>query len=151
MSRSHAKLHELLQPTVDSLGCELWGVEYHPRKHSSLLRVFVEREGGVTVEDCERVSHQISGLLDVEDPIPGEYVLEVSSPGLDRLLFDRSHFERFVGSQVDVRLDRKLEGRRRFQGRLTAVEGDDVSLELEGESVSLPLEAIDKARVVPEF
>ncbi len=157
--RGNRALEALIEPVVTGLGYDLVGVEYLGRGRSGLLRVYIDLPGGVTVEDCERVSHQVSGLLDVEDPIPGSYHLEVSSPGLDRPLFKARDFARFAGRRAQLRLARplegRLEGRRRVTGTLRGLEegeaGTRVRLALdEGGELSLDLEEIDSARLVPE-
>jgi ribosome maturation factor RimP len=145
-------LQRFLEPTIAGLGFELVGIEYHPSRGRSLLRVYIDSESGVTVDDCARVSYQVSGVLDVEDPIPGNYQLEISSPGLDRPLFRARDYERFAGQLVFVRLRQPLNGRRRFKGRLEGLHDQDVVLELEdGAHVQLPLVAIEQAHLVPEF
>ncbi len=134
------------------MGYELVGVEHRPQGGGSeLLRVYIDKPAGIGLEDCTAVSHQLSGVLDVEDPIAGEYALEVSSPGLDRPLFDLAHFEHFAGSQAKVKLNRALDGRRNFRGQLVGVEGDDVLMLVDGETYRLPFGQIDSARLVPEF
>ena len=143
------RLTRLVEPVVVGMGYELVGVEFDA--HQRTLRVYLDSETGVQVGDCSAVSHQLSGLLDVEDPIPGNYHLEVSSPGLDRPLFTPGHFDRFKGSLVRIQLVRPLDGRRRFKARLLGLEGDKVKL-LDGETqFDVPFESIDKARLVPEF
>lgn len=145
-------ISELLEPSIRSLGYELVGVEYRSGgSGGALLRVYIDNEQGVTLDDCQTVSYQVSGVLDVEDPIPGHYTLEVSSPGADRLLFKPRDYRRFAGSLVKLRLDRPLQGRRKFTGRLRGLDGDDVVIEQDGENVSLPLERIEQARLVPEY
>jgi ribosome maturation factor RimP len=145
-------ISELLEPSIRSLGYELVGVEYlGGGTGGALLRIYIDNEHGVTLDDCQSVSYQVSGVLDVEDPIPGHYTLEVSSPGADRLLFKPHDYRRFAGSLVKLRLDRPLDGRRRFKGRLRGLDGDDVVIEQDGENVSLPLERIEQARLVPEY
>ena len=151
MSQDPLHIGELIEPAVQSLGYELVGVEYRGGPGGGLLRVYIDREQGITVDDCETVSYQVSGLLDVEDPIPGHYTLEVSSPGLDRLLFKRHDYERFTGSLIKVRLGYPLNGRRKYKGRLAGVEGETIVIEQDGESVSLPLDQIEQARLVPEY
>ena len=148
MTRDPFNLVALIEPAVNALGCELVGVEYV--SGSALLRVYIDRPEGVTLDDCEAVSYQISGLLDVEDPIPGHYSLEVSSPGLDRLLFKAADFERFAGQQVRIRLGMPLDGRRKFKGVLHGLRGDDVVIEEDGRQFRLPLERIEHARLVPD-
>jgi len=136
------------------MGYELFGVELLSRGGSlggAILRVYIDAEAGITLDDCAAVSHQLSGVLDVEDPIQGHYDLEVSSPGLDRPLFTVEHFERFPGQRAKVRLATKLEGRRHFEGRLAGVRGDRLCLEVDGVILELPLALIESARLVPEF
>ena len=146
------RLHGLLQPVVNMMGYELVGIEYFPSGRHYILRLYIDREGaGIGLEDCERVSHQVSALLDVEDPIPGHYHLEVSSPGLDRPLCTAEHFRRFSGRRVKLRLWAPREGRRNYQGILQGVQGDRVRVEVDGECIDLPLEEIERARLVPEF
>lgn len=145
------QLAEMLTPTVEAMGSELWGIEYLTQGKHSVLRIFIEREQGVGIEHCEEVSRQVSALMDVEDPIGGTYTLEVSSPGLDRLLFKKAHFDAYVGSLIKVRLRMNYEGRRNFKGRLMAVENDEIVLHQDQEEFLFPLETLDKAQVVPEF
>lgn len=134
------------------MGYELVGVEYlNGYQGGNLLRVYIDREQGIKMEDCTRVSHQLSGVLDVEDPIQGEYNLEVSSPGMDRPLFDKAHFERFAGHQVNIRLTYGIGSRRKYKGLLKGMEDGNVLLEVEDELVSLPLDSISEARLVPEL
>lgn len=143
------KLTRLVEPVVTGLGFEFVGVEFDA--HQRILRVYIDAEQGIVVDDCSKVSHQLSGLLDVEDPIPGNYHLEVSSPGMDRPLFTLEHFERFKGSEARVQLTRPVSGRRRFKARLQGVAGDNVLL-LDGEtSFEIPFDTIDRARIVPSF
>lgn len=151
MSGKSGKLEELLRPGVETLGYALWGLDFRSQGRHSMLRVYIEHPDGISVEDCARVSHQISGVLDVEDPIAGEYNLEVSSPGMDRPLYTLEQFEQFIGSDVSVRLRLAFEGRRKFLGRLTAVEKGDVVLVVEEHEYLLPHEQIERANVVPRF
>ena len=151
MSAQSDKLEALLRPGVEALGFELWGVEYQSHARQSLLRIYIDAEQGVSVDDCAKVSHQVSGVLDVEDPITGEYTLEVSSPGMDRPLYHLEQYSRYIGSDITIRLRIAFEGRRKFQGRLVAVEGDEVVVLLDGHEYVLPFEQIDKAQVVPSF
>ena len=120
MSGRLDQLHDLVQPSVEAMGVELWGVEYLSQGRRSMLRIFIESDKGITVDDCERVSRQVSGVLDVEDPIAGEYTLEVSSPGADRMLFTLDQYQRFIGEQVSVRLRAPFDWRRNFKGLLKA-------------------------------
>lgn len=150
--RTQDALTALLQPVVEGMGYEFVGLEYFQQGRRSVLRVYVDLTPGITLDDCERVSHQLSGVLDVESPIKGSYALEISSPGSDRLLFTREHYQRFAGRQVTVRLAVPVDGRRNFKGRLDGVDGDEVIVTDETEQVfRLPFEQIEKARLVPEF
>ncbi len=142
-------LVELLDPVVQGMGYELVGVEFDG--HQRTLRVYIDRPEGITLDDCSAVSYQLSGVLDVEDPIPGRYQLEVSSPGMDRPLFTRAHFERFAGEVVRLQLNRPLDGRRRFKARLQGLEGDEILLQDEDKLIRIPYESIEKARLVPAF
>lgn len=148
-------LIRLLEPEVTALGCELVELEFHPHRGGGLLRLYIDRTGGaadgVTVEDCEAVSRRVSSVLDLADPIPGGYTLEVSSPGLDRPLRTRAHFERFAGGRVKVESLVPRAGRRRWTGRLVAVGDSGVTLEVDGQPVELALNEIKTARLVPEF
>jgi len=152
MSSRLDKLHELLAPVVQALGYQCWGIEFLAQGRHSLLRVYIDQENGIAVEDCEAVSRQISAVLDVEDPISGEYNLEVSSPGMDRPLFNAAQFAAYVGSEVKIRLTAPLDGRRNLQGVITAANDEEVQVTgVEGQNWHLPLVSIDKANVVPAF
>lgn len=151
MTQAAKQIEELLEPGVNALGYELLGLEFLSQGRHSVLRLYIDRPDGITVEDCERVSHQVSGVLEVEDPIKGQYTLEVSSPGLERPLFKPEHFERFIGEQVQLRLVRPLDGRRKFKGRLLGLRDGSVVIELDGQELMLPWEDIDKAHLVPQW
>jgi ribosome maturation factor RimP len=152
MQKSPKALQELVRGVVEPMGYELVGVEYLTgQPGGSLLRVYIDREGGVTLDDCAAVSHQLSGVLDVEDPIPGNYNLEISSPGLDRPLFEPEHFERFAGRKVNVRLESTVPGRRRYKGKLLGLEEGKVLVEVDGEVHALNLDEVRDARLVPEI
>lgn len=144
-------LQQLLEPGVEALGYELLGIEHLAQGRHSLLRLYIDSADGITVDDCERVSHQVSGMLEVEEPIKGHYSLEVSSPGLERPLFKPEHYERFIGEIIALRLLRPLGERRRFKGRLIALRDDAVVIEQDGIELALPLENIDKAHLVPQW
>ena len=144
------ELRELLQPTIERLGYEMSDLEANLTGKSGVLRVFIDRPEGISLEDCERVSQAVSALLDVEDPLPGQYKLEVSSPGLDRKLTKIAHFQRFTGETVKVQMRIPIEGRKRFRGTLVSSNDDSIVVEVDGESHSLPMATIDTARLVPE-
>ncbi|MBT8092559.1 MAG: ribosome maturation factor RimP [Gammaproteobacteria bacterium] len=144
-----AELAGLLEPTVMRLGFELADLEVRVGGKGGLIRLYIDKEGGISLEDCERVSRAVGALLEVEDPVPGNYNLEVSSPGLDRKLTKISHFQRFIGETVQVKLRFPLDGRRRFRGTLKAQEKEDIVVEVDGQSYRLPLSMIDTARLVP--
>jgi len=144
-------LASLVRPVVEGLGYELWELEYSPQRGNALLRVYIDARHGISLDDCERVSHAVSEMLDAEDPLPEQYQLEVSSPGLDRPLRTREQFERYVGAAVFVELAAPLEGRRRFKGPLAAVEQTTVEVVVDGKRYALPIAAIRKAHVAPEY
>ena len=143
------ELAKLLEPTVERLGYELADLEVRLGGKNGLVRVFIDRPEGIGLDDCEKVSLAVSALLDVEDPLPGNYNLEVSSPGLDRKLTKVEHFHRFTGETVKVSLRFPKEGRRRFRGKLLSVDDENIVVEVDGESHSLALSMIDTARLVP--
>jgi ribosome maturation factor RimP len=145
------QLGELLGPVVAGLGYELWELEFAPRAGGGLLRLYIDSAEGITLEDCERVSRAVSATLDATDPIAGRYTLEVSSPGLDRVLRTRAHFERYAGERVRLEMMQPVDGRKRFSGRLAAVGERDITLELDGGIVSLPIDDIHRARLAPQI
>ena len=152
MRSAPEKLKQLIKQEVELLGYELIGVEFVGQgKGAALLRIYIDHADGITLDDCVEVSHQVSGVLDVEDPIQENYRLEVSSPGLDRPLFELAHFERFKGSRVKLKTRARIENRHRFTGVLVGVEENQVLIEEDGTSYRIPFEEIDSAKLVPEF
>lgn len=151
MASKQEILTKLIIPVVNSLGCELWGLEYLTQGRYTTLRIYIDADAGVSLEDCEKVSRQISSVLDVEDPIDGEYTLEVSSPGLDRPLYSAEHYARYVGETVNLRLRLARDGRRRFKGVISKVEADVLTLVVDGEDIRLPIDVIDKANLEPRY
>lgn len=160
MADKASEITGLLTPTVEALGLELLGLEYLPAPGGAVLRLYIDvpaaqGEGGeqaqVTIEDCERVSREVSAQLDVEDPISGNYTLEVSSPGVDRPLFTPAQFARFAGESAKVNLKLPQDGRRRLQGRIVRVEGATVVFEVDGRELAVSVDSIDKARLVPDW
>lgn len=149
MKQASERLYQLIEPIVAGMGYEAVGIEFD--QHRRILRVYIDKPDGITVEDCSAVSHQTSGALDVEDVISGQYSLEVSSPGLDRPLFKLDHFVQFVGRQVRLHLRRAVSGRRNFKGLLRSVAGEQIMLEVEGESFEIPYDFIETARLIPDF
>lgn len=142
-------LTALLAPVVQDQGLELWELEYSPRSSGGLLRIYIDSPRGVTVDDCADVSHAVSAVLDAADPIPGHYTLEVSSPGLDRVLRTFEHFSRFAGEDVRVEMKTAIGGRKRFGGPLLKVEQDRITVDVDGKPVELPLADIHRARLSP--
>lgn len=151
MATKHAALHALIEPVVAAMGFELWGIDHLSQGKNSRLVIYIERESGVSVEDCADISRQVSAVMDVEDPIAGEYRLEVSSPGMARPLYSLDQFTRFQGHHVALKLRTAFDGRRKYQGLLVGVEGDEVLLRLDGEEYCFPIESIDSAHIVPQF
>ncbi|WP_072823037.1 ribosome maturation factor RimP [Modicisalibacter ilicicola] len=151
MAIKDAALNALLEPAIAAMGFELWGVERVSQGKHSRLVVYIDSPEGVTVDHCAEVSRQVSAILDVEDPIPGQYRLEVSSPGMDRPLFTLEQFERYRGHVVTLRLRAPFDGRRKFKGLLAGIDNDEVLLHLDGEEYCFPIDGIEQARVVPQF
>lgn len=150
MSRRTEQLQELLGPVVEAMGYEFWGLEFLQGK-GAILRVFIDHEEGIGVDDCAGVSHQISGVLDVEDPIPGEYNLEVSSPGMERPLFTLEQWARYTGDQAQVRLLAPVAGKRRFTAEIVGTEEENLLLKVEGETLSVPFAQVDRANLIADF
>ena len=141
----------LAAPIVEACGCTLWDVEYVKEAGEWCLRVYIDRESGVSINDCEAVSRPLSDVLDERDPIEGSYILEVSSAGADRALKKPEHFARFLGSQVDVKLYRAREGRKELTGALKAYENGDVTVELPGGDVTLEKKDVAQVRLHVAF
>ena len=148
--RQRLNLDALLRPVVTDMGYVCWGIELLGQGRGSLLRIYIDSSAGITLEDCERVSKQVSAILDVEDPIAGEYLLEVSSPGLDRLLFNRDHYEQFIGKTVKVRLSKTMDNRKSITGSIEEVTGETLVLNESGREIQIPLGEIEKARLCPD-
>ena len=151
MKQAPEHLINLIEPVVEGLGYECVGIEYNPHPKHGLLRIYIDGKEPIVVEDCTKVSHQVSGVMDVEDPITGNYHLEVSSPGEDRPFFKVSQFERYIGSSVQCVLFKAIEGRRKITGRIEKVEGDTITLKEDDQVFEIPFIAMSKARLVPEY
>lgn len=152
-----AQIAALLAPTVESLGVRLLGIEYLPSPGGAVLRIYLDvpeseaESRHVTIEDCEAVSREVSAQLDVEDPISGNYTLEVSSPGVDRPLFGAAQFARFAGEKAKVGLKLPQDGRRRLTGTIVSVEGESIVFDVDGQPITVAAGNIDKARLVPDW
>ena len=144
-----SELAALLEPTVARLGYEITDIEAKLGGKNGVIRVFIDHDEGIGIDDCEKVSHAISALLDVEDPVPGHYDLEVSSPGFNRKLTKVEHFQRFTGEIVKVEMRFPIEGRKRFRGTLVSTDDENIVVDVDGVSHSLPMATIDTARLVP--
>jgi len=151
MNAKEKKIEALLAPTVEANGCAIWGVEWLSSGRHSKLCLYIDRAEGVSVDDCERISRQVGDVLDVEDILQQRYTLEVSSPGMDRILFAPAHYANSVGQRVDVRLNYPFEGRKRIVGILTGVEDGEAVIRVDDNEYLLPLENVQRARIVPEF
>nr|VFK11417.1 MAG: ribosome maturation factor RimP [Candidatus Kentron sp. LPFa]VFK16047.1 MAG: ribosome maturation factor RimP [Candidatus Kentron sp. LPFa]VFK27603.1 MAG: ribosome maturation factor RimP [Candidatus Kentron sp. LPFa] len=145
------QLYGIIEPAVAGLGYELIGIQYLPGRKRALVRAYIDHPAGVGLGDCEQVSRQISGVLDVENPIRGQYSLEVSSPGLDRPLFKSDHFRRFAGYQVRIKFDNLWEGRRNVTGELLGCQSDIVLVRENGVEHEIPLDSIGLARLVSAY
>jgi ribosome maturation factor RimP len=145
------QIEELIAPTVESLGCEVWGIEYFSQGKYSKLLIYIERADGIDVDLCATVSKHVSDLLDVEELISSRYTLEVSSPGMDRILFKEQHYLDHVGERVEIRLNYPFEGRKRISGILAGIEDQMAIVQEAEDEFLLPLENVQKARLVPTF
>ncbi len=151
MNRREKQIEALLEPVVALEECEIWGVEYLAQGRHSKLRIYIDCADGVDVGHCERVSRRASDVLDVEDVLTGEYTLEVSSPGMDRILFKPAQYAASLGETVDVRLNHPFEGRKHIVGVLAGLENNEAIVQVEDEEYVLPLENVQRARLVPQF
>jgi ribosome maturation factor RimP len=151
VNRKETQIETLLAPVVGLEDCRIWGVEYRSQgKHSKLL-LFIDRDDGVSVEHCERVSRRVSDVLEVEEVLSGSYTLEVSSPGMDRILFKPAQYEDCVGEEIEVRLNYPVEGSKRIKGVLVGLEDGEAVVRVNEDEFLLPLENVQRARVVPRF
>jgi len=147
------KLTQLFQPAVEGLGYELVGVEHLPMGKHTVLRIYIDSPDGITVSDCSSVSHQVSGVLEVEEPIKGAFTLEVSSPGIDRPLFKVEQFKQFIGSKVKLKLYHTVEGKRKITGVIESIEGDDINIKDADSDATyqLQIDDIDKANIITDL
>lgn len=143
------KLNDLIKPAIEKMGYELTDLEVKNQDREQLISIFIDNLTGIKIEDCEIVSRQISLLLDVENPISGKYILEVSSPGLDRKLTKLNHFKRFIGNELRIKLLRSMDGRRNFRGKLLAANKESIKVQVDDQLYKLPIDMIETARLVP--
>lgn len=147
----YKKLKEIVEPICEKYSYELVDLEYRREPHGWVLRVYIDKVGGVTVEDCAYLSEKISKELDIKDPIPHSYILEVSSPGLDRPLKRKRDFERHMGEKVNITLLEEIEGKKKFEGKIFKVDESSITLKIDDSFVTIPLEKIKKAMLIVEF
>lgn len=140
-------LDNLLNSVVTGLGYELWGYEYRPQQESALLRVFIDHKNGINIDDCSKVSRQLSATMDVEDPIPVAYIMEVSSPGIDRVLFKPEHYLPYIGETIKIRTRIPLDNRRNFRGTILECSEDSVTIKVDNDLFNIPFDSIDRARL----
>jgi ribosome maturation factor RimP len=150
------QLELLIVPIVKAMGYELWGLELHPSGRHTLLRIYIDVLGGdtrtgVSIDDCAKVSNQVSAILDVEDPIASSYNLEVSSPGLERPLFKLEQYKKYIGEKIELRLQQQLEGQKKIIGILQAITDSTIELQVNAKVITIPFAIIDKAHVIPVF
>ncbi|MFC3914646.1 ribosome maturation factor RimP [Pseudaeromonas sharmana] len=151
MATLEQRLNQMLEAPIQALGFELWGIEFVRAGKHSTLRVYIDHDDGISVENCAEVSHQISSILDVEDPITTEYNLEVSSPGMDRILFKPEQYVRYIGEQLSLTLRIAVNNRRKFKGVISRVEGDNLLLSVDGNEETVAFANIQQANLIPNF
>ncbi len=150
MGNSEITLRDRLASLVTAMGYEFVGSELQSNGRNALLRIYIDSENGITVDDCSRVSRQVSAMLDVEDPIQGRYTLEVSSPGLDRPLFEIEHYKKFIGSKIKATFSVPIDGKRKVTGLLLQVEGTNISILVNDVEIMVPFSNIGKANVIAD-
>ena len=145
------KINTIVEPAINSMGYELSDIEVKRHGHEILLRLFIDQPNGISLDDCESVSRQVSLLLDVEDPISEDYVLEISSPGLNRTLKKYDHYQKFLNSEVKIKLHPTIEGRRNYRGRLISASKDQIVVEVDNEKHIIKMRSIENTRLIPEL
>jgi ribosome maturation factor RimP len=145
------QLTQMLRPATEALGYDLLGIEYAGQGEHSVLRLYIDHENGIGIDDCAKVTHQVNGILALEDPISTQYRLEVSSPGLDRPLFELTHFKKVIGQIIQLRSYVAQNGRRRFKGKLVEIKNTCLTMEVDKECFEFDIKNVDKANVVAEF
>ncbi len=150
MQKDPYDLTDLLGPTIEAMGYILWGIEYHHNSKNAILRIYIDHKEGISIDDCELVSHQVAGLLDVHDPITVPYTLEISSPGLDRYFFYPAQFADYLNQPISFQLRSAINNRRKFKAIVTEADNEHLTLKIEGEeeSVTLPISNINRARLI---
>jgi len=143
-------LSDCIRPVVEGMGYIYWGAGFSAGRRRASLRVFIDHADGVTLDDCTAVSHQLSGVLDVENAVSGPYVLEVSSPGVERRLMNIEHYRQYTGSRISVKSDTPIEGRKNFTGLLARVTERAVVVQTDDGAVEVPLGAVRRARLVAD-
>ena len=141
------EIEQLIKPTIEDMGYVLWGCEYLAQGKHSLLRIYIDKEDGIGIEDCQRVSHQVSAILDVEDPIPGNYSLEVSSPGIPRPLFHSAQYLYYIGQDIQIKLFKPVAGKRKFAGTLISADEHALILTIGSEQQEFLFSNIVKANL----
>lgn len=145
------QLDSIINTTVLGLGYQVWGYEYRAYAESALLRIFIDHEEGIQIDDCSKVSRQLSAVLDVEDIIPVAYVLEVSSPGADRVLFVPEHYAAYIGQKIKVRTRQVIVDRRNFVGELIQADDENIVIHVDGQDYTIPYDVIDRGRLIFEM
>lgn len=145
------RLFELIRPVVEEKNYELYHLEFVKENGENYLRIYIDTPDGISLEDCEKVSRAVSELLDVQDPIPDAYYLEVSSPGIERVLYTNKHLEKYIGSEVIFKLKKLFNGSKKYEGKLIAFTDDTISAESDGKEIAIPRENIDYVRLKGEF
>lgn len=151
MSAIINKLEQLLKPSVEALGFDIWAIDLVNVGQRKVLRVFVDGKDGVNSDDCGRISRQIAAVMDVEDPIKSAYVLEVSSPGLDRCLRTLAHYQRYLGHEIKIKLTTAVDHKRTFKGALESIDDDNLVLLTPDGTLTFARNTVEKANVVPSF
>lgn len=144
------QIYEMVKPISDELNYEIYHIEYVKENGEYYLRIYIEKEGGITLSDCEALSRRVSDLMDEKDPIPEAYFLEVSSPGLNRTLFTEAHYKRFVGREVMVKLTKAIEGKKSIKGILKEVNEENIIVESDT-LISIPKEKVKSANIEGEI
>jgi ribosome maturation factor RimP len=144
------KIADQIRPAIEDMGYELWGCQYLTQGRHSLLRIFIDKDSGIGIEDCEQASRMISAILDVEDPISGNYSLEVSSPGSPRPLFYSYQYQRYAGEEIEIKLVKPIAGKRKHIGVIVSADEESLTLDIDNEKQDFLLTTIVKANLIPK-
>lgn len=151
MKQAAATLRDRIATLIQAMGYEFIGCEWTQQNRSKILRIYIDKDQGITLENCSHVSRQVGAMLDVDEPLLGEYSLEISSPGIDRPLFEIAHYQKQIGQRIKLRLRTPIDGKRNLVGTLSRIEGEQIYLLVNAMEIVIPFSTIEKANVIADI